>query len=214
MAPRRIKPNADNCSVSELGGAIRAAVSHRERDRLRAVKALGRFVLAARQSEDLTQDEYGHRFGISGPAIFKFEKGYSAPSLEMWIKIADRAGLSRRRAILMWTRAKLPAAYRSYIELTNGDEAETQAQAAVAQGRPVDYSKFELRDQMRRVIAQDKTLPKPLRDLLLDGEVWTLFKPTGHEINILRDRLAPLGHGSKTSYADALRLVREWTRTF
>jgi len=176
--------------------------------------ALGRFILAARQSEDLTQDQYGRLFDISGPAIFKFERGYVTPSLEVWIKIADRAGLSRRRAVLLWVRAKLPAAYRPYIELTTSDGAEAHAQESVKQGQPVDYSRFETRDQMRQFIDKDKTLPKALRQLLTDEEVWASFGPTGHEINLLRDRLAPLGPGSKAAYADALRLLREWTHSF
>lgn len=40
MSRRRIMPNPHNASVAELDGAMRAAASHRERDRLRAIKAL------------------------------------------------------------------------------------------------------------------------------------------------------------------------------
>jgi transposase len=40
MSRQRITPNSQNCSMSELDAAMRAAASHRERDRLRAIKAL------------------------------------------------------------------------------------------------------------------------------------------------------------------------------
>lgn len=176
--------------------------------------ALGEFIQAARRREGLTQDLYAHQFQISGPAVFKFERGYVTPSLELWIKIADRAGLPRRQAVLIWVRAKLPIAFRHYIEMPDPEAAAARAQAALRRGRKVDYSGVESGDGMRRLVEKDKTLPSALRDLLLDGEVWKHAKPTGHEINLLRDRLAPLGHGSKAAYANALRLLREWTHSF
>ena len=53
---------------------------------------LGTIIFNSRQDEDLTQDQYGSRYGVSGPAIFKFEKGYVKPSLELWLKMAKDAG--------------------------------------------------------------------------------------------------------------------------
>ena len=67
---------------------------------------------------------------------------------------------------------------------------------------------------MRATAAKDKALPKALRDLLDDDELWALFKPTGHEIILLRDLFSPLGRGSKKAYGEALRLVREFAHSF
>ncbi|MCH8332801.1 hypothetical protein IIC65_02615, partial [Candidatus Sumerlaeota bacterium] len=57
-------------------------------------------------------------------------------------------------------------------------------------------------------------LPKPLRDLFADDDLWALYKPTGHEINLLRDLFSPLGEGSKSAFREALRLIREFTHSF
>ena len=72
MAPRRIKPNADNCSMSELEGAIRAAVSHREHDRLRAVKALF--------------------MGIEALLVAKLYDVHER-TLRLWIRVFNRQGI-------------------------------------------------------------------------------------------------------------------------
>ena len=40
------------------------------------------------------------------------------------------------------------------------------------------------------------------------------YKPTGHEINMLRDTFGPLGKGSKTTYREALRIIREFAHSF
>ena len=174
---------------------------------------IGEIILEARRRAGMTQDQYGRRFEITGPAIFKFEKGNVLPSLDLWLKMADHAGLTRQRAVLLWTRSKLPAAYRYCIEVPDPQAAAREVRRVNRKGGKPDYSKFETREQMLTVLQKDRTLPKPLRDLLLDNDVWTFFKPTGHEINLLRDRLSPLGQGTKTTYADALRLIRQWMRT-
>ena len=60
----------------------------------------------------------------------------------------------------------------------------------------------------------DGLCAKGLRELLKDDDLWALYKPTGHEINLLRDLFSPLGRGSKSAYREALRLVREFTHSF
>jgi hypothetical protein len=75
----------------------------------------------------------------------------------------------------------------------------------------VDYTKFEDRKDMRKIALNDRTLPKNLREVLKDDEIWAMFKPTGVEINFLRDTFSRLGEGSVSAYRDALRAVREFT---
>ena len=175
---------------------------------------LGDIIYENRQKDDLTQDQYGSKYSVSGPAIFKFEKGYVKPSLELWLKMAADAGISQRRAVLLWVKSKLPEQFQEYIELQSAEAAETAAKNATKKGQKPDYSKFENREQMREVLAKDKDLPKGLKELLEDDEIWALFKPTGHEVNMLRDIFGPLGKGSKTAFREALRLIREFAHSF
>lgn len=175
---------------------------------------LGEIIYNSRQKENLTQDQYGARYSVSGPAIFKFEKGYVKPSLELWLKMAADAGLSERRSVLLWVKSKLPDEYQEYIELQSAAVAESEAEYAKKKGKKPDYSKFETREQMRDQTDKDKSIPKGLKDLLEDDELWALYKPTGHEINLMRDMFGPLGRGSKTAFREALRLVREFAHSF
>lgn len=180
---------------------------------------LGEIIYRSRMDNDLTQDEFGSRYNVSGPAVFKFEKGYVRPSLELWLKMASDAGIPERRSVLLWLKSKLPAEYQDYVELQGAAVAERAA--AYGKGgkrkkddKRVDYSRFEERAAMQEAAAKDKTLPKALREFLDDDELWALFKPTGHEVNMLRDVFAPLGRGSKSAYREALRLIREFTHSF
>jgi transcriptional regulator with XRE-family HTH domain len=175
---------------------------------------LGEIIYNSRQKENLTQDQYGARYSVSGPAIFKFEKGYVKPSLELWLKMAADAGLSERRSVLLWVKSKLPDEFQEYIELQSAAVAESEAEYAKKKGKKLDYSKFETREQMRDQTDKDKSIPKGLKELLDDDELWALYKPTGHEINMLRDMFGPLGRGSKGQYREALRLVREFAHSF
>lgn len=79
---------------------------------------LGEVIYKQRMALDLTQDEFGQRYAISGPAIFKFEKGYVRPSLGLWLRMSADAELSERRAVLLWLKSKLPEQYRQYVDLS------------------------------------------------------------------------------------------------
>lgn len=178
---------------------------------------LGDIVYRNRLSRDLTQDEYGARYDVSGPAIFKFEKGYLRPSLQLWLKLSKDAEITERRAVLLWLKSKLPERYQEYVELQGAIDppgAERKGKGSRGGQDAVDYSKFEERAHMAEAAANDKSLPKALRDLLDDDELWSLYRPTGHEINLLRDMFGALGRGSKNSYREALRLIRVFTHSF
>jgi DNA-binding XRE family transcriptional regulator len=176
---------------------------------------LGDIVYRSRLAGDLTQDEYGARYSVSGPAIFKFEKGYVRPSLELWLQMAKDAEISERRAVLLWLKSKLPNQYQEYVELQAAAVAEKEAEYAKGKKKGgVNYSKFDNRVEMRKAASGDGTLPKGIQELLNDDELWALYKPTGHEVNLLRDMFGPLGRGSKAAYREALRLVREFTHSF
>ena len=50
---------------------------------------LGSRIMSYRKIHSLTQSDLADRYGVSGPAIFKFEKGFVTPSLKLWQKIAS-----------------------------------------------------------------------------------------------------------------------------
>jgi len=168
---------------------------------------IGRRILEHREQLGLTQDQFGAKYSVSGPAIFKFEKGYVKPSLALWLRIARDNEIDERRAVLMWIQAKLPEKYSKFIDLdapATGEAAETGPPQAM------DYSKYDDREAMRKAALKDKDLPKGMRALLRDEEVWELFRPTGEEINILRNSFGPLGEGTVEGYREALRLARQF----
>ena len=171
---------------------------------------LGEVIYNCRIKEDMTQDEFGRKYDVSGPAIFKFEKGYVTPSLDLWLKMAADIGISERRAVLLWWKRKLPEAYEQYIELQSPIVAEKEAQYLKKKGRKSDYGKLRARDAILEAAEKDRTLPDGVPELINDPELWALYKPTGKEINLLRDTFGPLGNGSKQQYRDALLVLREF----
>lgn len=68
-----------------------------------------------REELDLTQDEYGAKFGISGPAVFKIEHGFIRPSFYLWINIAKALKLTEQKAVVLWSACSLPKKYQKYI---------------------------------------------------------------------------------------------------
>ena len=174
-----------------------------------AQPTIGDVVFKHRKSQDLTQDEFGSRYEVSGPAIFKFEKGYVRPSLGLWMRIALDAGLTERRAVLTWLREKIPKKYRAHIDLK-----PEGARTAKRKGGAIDYRDIPEREDLRKAVEGDKKLPKAFRDALLDEEVWEVFRPVGAEIQIVRARFSTLGKGTPHAHREALRLVREFTHSF
>ena len=172
-------------------------------------KILADIIHVSRLAMGLNMEEFGQRYDVTGPAIFKFENGLMRPSLKLWLRIAQDAQLTERRAVLQWIQSKLPAEYQRYVDLP----ASITDRPRIKKGL-IDYSSFETREAMHAAVAKDTKLPKPLRDLLADDELWAVHKPTGHEINLLRDLVPPLGKGSKKGFREALRLIREFTHSF
>jgi DNA-binding XRE family transcriptional regulator len=169
---------------------------------------LGEVLYRARIEQDMTQDEFGAKYGVTGPAVFKFEKGYVRPSLKLWLAMAEDAGLLERRAVLLWIKSRLPQSYRHYVDFLLTPSGKTK------KGKATDYALYETREKMRAAARKDTKLPKGLRDLVGDKDVWEQYKPTGHEINLMRDLFGPLGKGGKAAYCEALRLIREFTHSF
>jgi transcriptional regulator with XRE-family HTH domain len=172
---------------------------------------IGEIIFNRRKAQNQTQDEYGRQFDVSGPAVFKFEKGYVKPSLDLWLKMAKDAGVPLKRAVLVWAKAKLPKEYQVYIELQSGFET-SEPTAGRKAPKHTSFAKLKSRDEIRQAAKSDKEFPKGLRELLEDDELWSLYRPTGEEIDRLREIFSPLGVGSVAAYRDALRVLREFSQ--
>jgi DNA-binding XRE family transcriptional regulator len=171
---------------------------------------LGRIIFENRRKANLTQDAYASKYGVTGAAIFKFEEGHLRPSLDLWLKMAADAGISQRLAVLLLVKTKLPEEFQGHIDLQSAVAAEMKSDNAGKKRAKADYSKCKTREQIRQILDKDRTLPEGLRELLEDDELWVLYKPTGHEINVLRDTFSPIGKGTKVMFREALSLIREF----
>ncbi len=172
---------------------------------------IGEVIYENRVNEGLTQDQFGTKYDISGPAVFKFEKGYVKPSLDLWLRMAVDFNIPEKTAVLIWIKSRLPEKFQSLIQVKSPQAVAEAPVVYRPSPRTVDYTKFEDRKDMRKIALNDRTLPKNLREVLKDDEIWAMFKPTGVEINFLRDTFSRLGEGSVSAYRDALRAVREFT---
>ncbi|MCX7765197.1 MAG: helix-turn-helix domain-containing protein [Candidatus Sumerlaeia bacterium] len=171
---------------------------------------IGEAIYQYRKLMKLTQEEFGKKFDVSGPAIFKFEKGVVHPSLDLWIRIARDMEIPEKKAVLMWIKDRLPAEYQYLVNVEQEVIVAETGKVAVPQGR-IDYSTIEDRKKLRRKVLKDNTLPRSLRSFLRDEEVWVIYKPTGEEINFLRDVFGKFPRANKALFREALRLYRQFT---
>ena len=171
-------------------------------------KMIGDIIHRTRTALDETQDEYGRRYSVSGPAVFKFEKGYVRPSLKLWLLIAADAEVSERRAVLLWLKSKLPQRYEHYVELQSAAAAE-RSQSKRRTPKAV-FSKCADREALLAATAKDDRFAAGLLELLEDDELWALYKPSGAEVDTLVHIFTPLGRGSKSAYREALCVLREF----
>jgi DNA-binding XRE family transcriptional regulator len=166
-------------------------------------KRIGKTIERYRKSLSKTQDQMGAMYSVTGPAIFKFEKGYVKPSLELWMRIAYDAGLTPKKALLYWIKDKLP---EQYLEIFESIEADQQGKASSTAS--AGYANYDDPQAMRKAVLCDPNLPAPLIELFRDDEFWGLYKPRGAEIDQLVRMYAPFDEGSEDMYREALRLIR------
>jgi DNA-binding XRE family transcriptional regulator len=167
---------------------------------------IGALIAECREKSGLTQDQFGQKYSVSGPAIFKFEKGYVKPSLDLWLQFAKDLSITEQQAVLLWIKAKLPKKYQSFVSL----EAPVVREDAKGYGRKSKLDGITDAAKAREIVLSERTMPKGLKRLLKDDDLWELYKPLASEINTLAVIFGKLGDGTKSSYREALRLVREF----
>ncbi|MBM3334167.1 helix-turn-helix transcriptional regulator [Candidatus Sumerlaeota bacterium] len=172
---------------------------------------LGIKITEARTKLGLTQDQFGAHYGVSGPAIFKFERGYVKPSLDLWMKIAADCGIAEKKAVLLWIKAKLPQQYQSFIDLS----ATAIAEPFAVYEKPVrpPYARIGDQREMRQRLADDPTLPPGMRAMFADDEFWALYRPTGEEIQKLVEMFRSYTDARESLFREALRLIRDFIRS-
>ncbi len=173
---------------------------------------IGEIVRKHRRETQLTQEQYGRRYGVSGPAIFKFEKGFVKPSLRLWMRISADTDISVPWAVRIWLKDSLPEQYKQYVELQGPCGPAQSRLKSVLAASSVDYSRCKNRVQMIEMGRKDPGLPAGLLECMEDDNVWALYKPSGREINRVLHVFSPLGSGSKDLYREALHCVRLFTQ--
>lgn len=176
------------------------------------VPSLHQLIFQHRRDMRLTQAQYGKRFDVSGPAIFKFEQGAVTPSFKLWMKIAADMDIGEQASVTLWAKAKIPPSHRDLLcgGKTGISEAELMKKTGL---KKVPYSRLTNRDKLREAALADNMLPKGLQSLLRDNEIWQIYKPTGREIDQLTDFFGRFGEGAKRHYIEALRLLREFAQS-
>lgn len=166
---------------------------------------IAQHIFRHRKKLRMTQDEMAQQYRISGPGVFKFEKGYVTPSLRLWLRMAEDMGIPTRTAVLMHVHDKLPEEHRQ----TAGIAAMLAGQTDAGPGQ-VNFRKYRKREELRAAVTNNQWLPAGLRELAVSDGLWALYRPTGQEINALRDAFGPLGEGTARDFCDGLRLIREF----
>ncbi len=155
-------------------------------------------ILSHRQKNGETQDQFGRRYGVSGPAIFKFEKGFINPKLSLWLSITKDMSMDPRRAVNMWVKNGLPEQYQNALC--------PPPSAMLEENR---FSGIHNSANLSKTIVADKSVPHALVEFAQSDE-WALYSPTGEEIDLLLHLFGDMADGSVRTICEAIRLVRNF----
>jgi len=173
------------------------------------METIGQLIYEYRIEKGLTQDQFGKVYQISGPAVFKFEKGFVKPSLELWIKIAKDIPLTERMAVLIWIKDRLPENYQDIIQIS-GSEEDLAKKAAKKPEYKTNFSKITDRNELKKKILKNKSVPEGLKKFIDDEELWVIYKPQGEEIDFLVEHFGHFKKGGINQFREVLRLYREF----
>lgn len=171
--------------------------------------AIGKLISALRKRLGLTQDQFGAVYGVSGPAIYKFEKGYVNPSLQLWMKFSHDSGLSEKQAALLWCKGKLSEQHSRHIPID--DEGNLTGNENRGSEAP-EWLQITDRVRLRKAVVENEKTPAGLRNLVLDDDFWIVFKPTGAELHAVEQKFGAYRNAPSEAFADALRNIRIFFR--
>lgn len=165
--------------------------------------ALGARIMSYRKERDLTQADLAVRFNVSGPAIFKFEKGFVTPSLSLWLKIATGLGIPEKEAVLVWVREKLPANMRSWVDETTVLDVAGLRDALLALRETTDVHK-----QIRDVLGENPDISPVLKTFAAASAFWGVLKPSVKEALFLVELTQQANVSTVEQLRDAVMLGR------
>ena len=144
-----------------------------------SISNLGARIMKFRKSHNLTQADLAERYKVSGPAIFKFEKGFVTPSLKLWQVIASDMGIPEKEAVLIWVKEKLPARFHSLVRSKPSFDVTTLRKELESKGKD--------QKEMRETILGNPEISPSLKKFVGNNEMWSIFKPTSKELLFLVD---------------------------
>jgi len=156
-----------------------------------------------RKAYDLTQSDLAERYGVSGPAIFKFEKGFVTPSLKLWQKIAANIDIPEKEAVLIWVREKLPSRMRNLIyEMTILDQEALEKELDEIGKQP------NALQNMRETLLGNPNLSPALKKFMSDNEMWETLKPSKKELLFLIKLSQQAPPNTVSQFRDAMMVAR------
>jgi len=156
-----------------------------------------------RKSNKLTQADLAQRYEVSGPAVFKFEKGFVTPSLKLWQKIAADMDIPEKEAVLLWIKEKLPV--RMHPHLTISAALDVDALKVELEKAGKDPSPQEA---IREVVLANPDITPSLKNFASERAMWSVFKPTLKEVLFLVEIDHHLPRLSVNQFRDLLVVAR------
>jgi DNA-binding XRE family transcriptional regulator len=156
-----------------------------------------------RKERDLTQSDLAVRFNVSGPAIFKFEKGFVTPSLQLWLKIATGMGMPEKEAVLVWVREKLPVNMRKMVDETTVLDVNGLRDTLLALPETDDVHR-----KVRDVLNENPDLSPVLKTFAAAPAFWDVLKPSVKEALFLVDLTQQANVSTVEQLRDAVLLGR------
>lgn len=165
---------------------------------------LGSRIMKFRKDHNLTQADLAERYSVSGPAIFKFEKGFVTPSLKLWLKIAANIGIPEKEAVLIWVREKLPTQMKNLVsEMPVLDIDAVTEELQALEKDPDGFRK------MRDVLLNNADLSPALKKFVATNEMWNTMKPTPKEVLFLINLTQTASLVTLSHFRDAIMIARD-----
>jgi DNA-binding XRE family transcriptional regulator len=156
-----------------------------------------------RKAKNFTQADLADMYNVSGPAIFKFEKGFVTPSLNLWIKISSSIGIPEKEAVLIWIKEKLPPKMQHVVSEAPSLDADAFGQELAGLSKKADALA-----KMREAILGNYNLSPGLKRFIAKNDIWDTLKPTCLELQFLVKLSLESPLISAEQYLDAIMIGR------
>lgn len=164
---------------------------------------LGTRIMDFRKSNALTQADLADRYEISGPAVFKFEKGFVTPSLKLWNKMSADMDIPTKEAVLIWVKEKLPERMHKYIQQTPAlDVGDLQARLEEVAGDEDAHAK------MADIVLGHPDIAPSIKEFVGKKDIWNILKPSVEEVLFMLEIEDCLSRLSVEQFRDLMVVAR------